>query len=183
MKESQEYNGPHLIVVPKSTLSHWTAELARWAPTLVTIKYHGTKEDRDNITNIILKPGQRDERRSWNVVVTTYEACNKEKNALNKFAWCYLIIDEAHRLKNETSAFSTTIRTFETRYRLLLTREHPYAEQFDEWFNLDIEDADEGGGSVQDIRTYFQVLKIDLSLLSENTWLKIVGRWCCWISY
>ena len=163
MKEYQENNGPHLIVVPKSTLSNWMAELARWAPSLITVKYHGTKEERDDITNNILKPGQRDEQRSWNVVVTTYEVCNKEKNALNKFAWCYLIIDEAHRLKNEASAFSTTIRTFETRYRLLLTGTplqnnlhelwallnflvpdvFASAEQFDEWFNLDIEDADE----------------------------------------
>jgi SWI/SNF-related matrix-associated actin-dependent regulator of chromatin subfamily A member 5 len=121
MKEYQENNGPHLIVVHKSTLSNWTAELARWAPTLINVKYHGTKEERDDLTNYILKPGQRDERRSWNVVVTTFEVCNKEKNALNKFAWCYLIIDEAHRLKNEASAFSSTSRTFETRFRLLLT--------------------------------------------------------------
>ncbi len=67
------------------------------------------------------------------------------------------------RLKNETSTFSKTIRTFETRYRLLLTGTplqnnlhelwallnflvpdvFASAEQFDEWFNLDIDDADE----------------------------------------
>lgn len=39
----------------------------------------------------------------------------------SKFAWNYLIIDEAHRLKNEASMFSQTIRTFETKFRLLLT--------------------------------------------------------------
>lgn len=70
---------------------------------------------------------------------------------------------ETYRLKNETSAFSRTIRTFETRYRLLLTGTplqnnlhelwallnflvpdvFANAEQFDEWFNLDIDDADE----------------------------------------
>lgn len=66
-------------------------------------------------------------------------------------------------MKNETSTFSKTIRTFETRYRLLLTGTplqnnlhelwallnflvpdvFANAEQFDEWFNLDIDDADE----------------------------------------
>lgn len=52
---------------------------------------------------------------------TTYEVCNIEKNVLMKFAWSYLIIDEAHRLKNEASEFSRTVRMFETRYRILIT--------------------------------------------------------------
>ena len=37
------------------------------------------------------------------MVLTTYEVVNLEKNALCKIAWKYLIIDEAHRLKNEAS--------------------------------------------------------------------------------
>lgn len=66
-------------------------------------------------------------------------------------------------MKNEASSFSQTIRTFETRYRLLLTGTplqnnlhelwallnflvpdvFANAEQFDDWFNLDIDDANE----------------------------------------
>lgn len=121
MLEHQDINGPHLIVVPKSTLSNWMAELDRWAPTLTAVKFHGTKDERLDMAQNVLQPGQRDEDRAWHVCVTTYEVCNIDKHVLNKFAWSYLIIDEAHRLKNEASAFSQTIRTFETRYRLLLT--------------------------------------------------------------
>jgi len=163
MLEYQYANGPHLIVVPKSTLSNWMNELNRWAPTLTAIKFHGTKEQREEIIKQHLEPGQQDEDREWHVVVTTYEVCNIEKNTLNKFAWSYLIIDEAHRLKNEASAFSKTVRLFETRYRILLTGTplqnslhelwallnflvpdvFESAEQFDEWFNLDTEDNDE----------------------------------------
>ena len=40
---------------------------------------------------------------------------------LEKFAWRYLVIDEAHRLKNEASTFSHTVRGFKTAFRLLLT--------------------------------------------------------------
>mmetsp|Transcript_13595 Transcript_13595/g.15590 ORF Transcript_13595/g.15590 Transcript_13595/m.15590 type:complete len:377 (+) Transcript_13595:164-1294(+) len=39
--------GPHLICVPKSTLSNWMNELARWCPTLRVIRFHGKKEERD----------------------------------------------------------------------------------------------------------------------------------------
>ena len=121
MLEYRNVSGPHLIVVPKSTLSNWMAEIGRWAPTLSAIKFHGDKATREEIIRNHLEPGQRDEDRDWNVVITTYEVCNIEKNVLNKFAWSYLIIDEAHRLKNEASAFSKTVRQFETRYRILLT--------------------------------------------------------------
>jgi SWI/SNF-related matrix-associated actin-dependent regulator of chromatin subfamily A member 5 len=121
MMEYRDVDGPHLIVVPKSTLSNWINELERWAPSLKTVKFHGTREEREHIAKQVLQPGQRDEHRTWNVCVKTYEICNLEKNVINKFAWNYLIIDEAHRLKNEASAFSKTIRTFETKYRLLLT--------------------------------------------------------------
>ena len=163
MHEYQDSHGPHLIVVPKSTLSNWMAELKRWAPGLSAVRFHGTKDEREEIARDVLCPGQHDEDRSWNVCVTTYEVCNMDRNVLNKFAWSYLIIDEAHRLKNEASTFSRTIRTFETRYRLLLTGTplqnnlhelwallnflvpdvFASAEQFDDWFNLDIDDADE----------------------------------------
>jgi SWI/SNF-related matrix-associated actin-dependent regulator of chromatin subfamily A member 5 len=121
MLEYQNNTGPHLIVVPKSTLSNWMNEIARWAPTLTAVKFHGDKAAREELATKVLCPGQRDLERTWNVCVTTYELCNIDKNVLSKFAWSYLVIDEAHRLKNEASAFSKTIRSFETRYRLLLT--------------------------------------------------------------
>ena len=156
-------NGPHLIIVPKSTLSNWMNELKRWAPQIKAVKFHGNKEERLDIATNVLQPGQKDEERQWNVVVTTYEICNIDRNVFNKFAWSYLIIDEAHRLKNEASIFSRIVRTLETRFRLLLTGTplqnnlhelwallnfllpdvFASAEQFDEWFNLDIDDADE----------------------------------------
>ena len=39
----------------------------------------------------------------WNVCVTSYEMVIREKAALKKFEWRYLVIDEAHRIKNEKS--------------------------------------------------------------------------------
>lgn len=103
-----------------------------------------------------------DNPRQWDVCVTTYEVVNTEKNTLSKFAWKYLVIDEAHRLKNDASMFSTTVRGFRTANRLLLTGTplqnnlhelwallnfllpdiFSSADQFDEWFNLEIDDEE-----------------------------------------
>lgn len=62
-----------------------------------------------------------DNPRPWDVCVTTYEVANAERKTLSKFAWKYLVIDEAHRLKNDASLFSKTVRSFRTSNRLLLT--------------------------------------------------------------
>lgn len=45
----------------------------------------------------------------------------REKAVLNKLQWRYLVIDEAHRIKNEKSKLSEIIREFQTAHRLLLT--------------------------------------------------------------
>uniref|UniRef100_A0A1S4L9X2 SNF2 N-terminal domain-containing protein n=1 Tax=Ixodes scapularis TaxID=6945 RepID=A0A1S4L9X2_IXOSC len=44
-----------------------------------------------------LMPGE------WDVCVTSYEMVIREKAVLKKFNWRYLVIDEAHRIKNEKS--------------------------------------------------------------------------------
>jgi SWI/SNF-related matrix-associated actin-dependent regulator of chromatin subfamily A member 5 len=94
LQEYQDIDGPHLIVVPKSTLSNWMNEIERWAPTLKAVRFHGSKEERAELTRDVMEPAMRDENRKWNVCVTTYEVCNIDQKVLNKFAWNYLIIDE-----------------------------------------------------------------------------------------
>jgi SWI/SNF-related matrix-associated actin-dependent regulator of chromatin subfamily A member 5 len=144
--EYLKIQGPHLICVPKSTLSNWMNELKRWCPVLRVCKFHGSREDREYMVDNFFTnaaaahDGKRptdkpqimngageliddntDNPRTWDVCVTTYEVANAEAKTLQKFAWKYLIIDEAHRLKNDASLFSKTVRSFRTANRLLLT--------------------------------------------------------------
>lgn len=39
----------------------------------------------------------------WDVCITSYEMVIKEKSVFKKFNWRYMVIDEAHRIKNEKS--------------------------------------------------------------------------------
>ena len=41
----RDISGPHLIIVPKSTLGNWMRELERWCPSLKTFRFHAMKED------------------------------------------------------------------------------------------------------------------------------------------
>jgi SWI/SNF-related matrix-associated actin-dependent regulator of chromatin subfamily A member 5 len=161
--EFKKVSGPHLIMVPKSTLSNWCNEFARWCPSFRVLRFHGSKDERQEIIDKHLKLAYKaDSARDWDVCVTTYEIVNLEKAALVKIAWKYLIIDEAHRLKNEASQFSQTVRLLTTQNRLLLTGTplqnnlhelwallnfllpdvFASSEQFDEWFNLEISDVE-----------------------------------------
>lgn len=44
-----------------------------------------------------------------------------EKSAFVKFSWHYIIIDEAHRIKNENARLSQIVRLYKSQSRLLLT--------------------------------------------------------------
>jgi len=57
----------------------------------------------------------------FDILITSYELCIREKSTLKKFSWEYIIIDEAHRIKNVDSLLSQIIRTFTSRGRMLIT--------------------------------------------------------------
>lgn len=54
-------------------------------------------------------------------MVTSYEMCLREKTTFKKISWEYIIIDEAHRIKNVDSLLSQIVRSFNSRGRLLIT--------------------------------------------------------------
>jgi len=107
--------GPHLITVPKSTLDNWKREFARWTPEVNVLVLQGAKEERAQLITDRLV----DE--NFDVCITSYEMILREKAHLRKFAWEYIIIDEAHRIKNEESSLAQVIRMFNSRNRLLIT--------------------------------------------------------------
>ncbi|KAJ4395935.1 chromatin remodeling complex Adenosinetriphosphatase [Gnomoniopsis smithogilvyi] len=107
--------GPHLVVVPKSTLDNWKREFSRWTPEVNVLVLQGAKEERAELIQERLK----DE--SFDVCITSYEMILREKSHLKQFAWEYIIIDEAHRIKNEQSSLAQVIRLFNSRNRLLIT--------------------------------------------------------------
>lgn len=46
MKHFREIPGPHLVIVPKSTLTNWMSEFERWCPTIRAVCLIGTQEQR-----------------------------------------------------------------------------------------------------------------------------------------
>jgi SWI/SNF-related matrix-associated actin-dependent regulator of chromatin subfamily A member 5 len=161
LRESRGVKGPHIVIVPKSVVGNWIREFNKWCPSIKAIKMGGTKEERQIFINNELPRNPINGKYPFDVLVTSYEGLLKEKGRFSKVEWNYLIIDEAHRIKNENSSLSLAVRTMKTQFRLLITgtplqnnlRElwallnflmtdiFGDAEQFDEWFSL----SDESG--------------------------------------
>ena len=57
----------------------------------------------------------------WDTCITSYEMVIREKAVFKKFAWRYIIIDEAHRIKNEKSKVCIYQVWFTTFYFYVLT--------------------------------------------------------------
>ncbi|SCU91552.1 LAME_0E12948g1_1 [Lachancea meyersii CBS 8951] len=108
-------DGPTIIIVPKSTVNNWQREFSKWTPEVETVVLSGNKEERHDILNTVVLEAKFD------ILITSYEMVIKEKAALKKLMWQFLVVDEAHRIKNEQSTLSQIIRLFRSRGRLLIT--------------------------------------------------------------
>ncbi|EGV61581.1 chromatin remodeling complex Adenosinetriphosphatase [Yamadazyma tenuis] len=108
-------DGPFVVIVPKSTLDNWRREFAKWTPEVNVVVLQGNKEQRTDIMQNQLLTAKFD------VLVTSFEMVIREKSQLKKFKWEYIVVDEAHRIKNEESSLSQIIRLFYSRNRLLIT--------------------------------------------------------------
>ena len=160
----------HLIIVPKVTIKNWEREIHKWLPKIKLLFFYGDKDERKILSEHTIKESHYD------IVLTTFECSMKEKTALSTLNYEYLIIDEAHRLKNDQAKFSMVVRKFNSRHRLLLTGT-PFqnnlhelwsllnflmpnifndSEEFDRIFNLDTATEE---GQMKIVKQIHQLLK------------------------
>lgn len=81
LKQHRAFPGPHLVIVPKSTLGNWARECARWTPDMVAFKFAGDKDAREELRKGVLASGDFD------ICITTYEVAISEKSAIKRIKW------------------------------------------------------------------------------------------------
>ncbi|KAF2453474.1 SNF2 family N-terminal domain-containing protein, partial [Lineolata rhizophorae] len=107
--------GPHLVVVPTSVMLNWEMEFKKWCPGFKILTYYGTIEERKRKREGWMNNDL------WNVCITSYQLILQDAAAFKKRRWYYLILDEAHNIKNFQTQRWQTLLTFKTQKRLLLT--------------------------------------------------------------
>ncbi|KAI0093055.1 SNF2 family N-terminal domain-containing protein [Irpex rosettiformis] len=121
--KSRGSKGPHLIVVPSSTLENWIREFKRFAPSISVVAYYAGKEERPRIRQRLLDT-QGDRHDGWEVLVTTYNLAqgdDKDRKFFRKINWETCVYDEGHVLKNFQSQRYQSLIRVGARWRLLLT--------------------------------------------------------------
>ncbi|RKF60295.1 Helicase SWR1 [Erysiphe neolycopersici] len=107
--------GPHLVIVPTSVILNWEMEFKKWCPGFKIMTYYGSIEERKK-----KRIGWKN-KDMWNVCITSYQLIIRDQQVFKRRRWHYMILDEAHNIKNFNSQRWQTMLTFNTRARLLLT--------------------------------------------------------------
>ncbi|RPA81368.1 hypothetical protein BJ508DRAFT_209217 [Ascobolus immersus RN42] len=110
--------GPHLVVVPASTLENWLREFANFCPSLVVRPYYGSQKERATIRQELY------DEPNYNVLVTTYNLANGDKydkKFLKERKFDIVVYDEGHMLKNSNSSRYMGLMQLPAKFRLLLT--------------------------------------------------------------
>ena len=112
-------DGPHLIIVPSSTLDNWIREFSVWCPSFSVVLYNGKPEDRRSLRIQLLK-GYLD----CNVILTTYNlaiSAPEDRTLFKKLGVYYAVFDEGHMLKNMSTQRFQHLMRIAAEHRLLLT--------------------------------------------------------------
>lgn len=107
--------GPHLVIVPTSVMLNWEMEFKKWCPGFKILTYYGTQEERKR-----KRQGWTNDD-VWNVCITSYQIVLQDQQVFKRRRWHYMILDEAHNIKNFRSQRWQTLLGFNTHSRLLLT--------------------------------------------------------------
>jgi SNF2 family DNA or RNA helicase len=107
--------GPHLIVVPTSVMLNWEIEIKKFCPAFKVLTYYGSLKERRKKRQGWSKPN------SFHICITSYKLVVQDANMFRRKKWRYLILDEAHNIKNFSSQRWQILLNFRTKRRLLLT--------------------------------------------------------------
>uniref|UniRef100_A0A8C1V3P7 Chromodomain helicase DNA binding protein 4a n=1 Tax=Cyprinus carpio TaxID=7962 RepID=A0A8C1V3P7_CYPCA len=140
--------GPFLVSAPLSTIINWEREFEMWAPDLYVVTYVGDKDSRSVIRenefsfeNNAIRGGKKPSKMKkeasvkFHVLLTSYELITIDTAVLGSIDWACLVVDEAHRLKNNQSKFFRVLNNYPLQHKLLLTGT-PLQNNLEELFHL-----------------------------------------------
>ncbi|XP_036394004.1 chromodomain-helicase-DNA-binding protein 4 isoform X3 [Megalops cyprinoides] len=140
--------GPFLVSAPLSTIINWEREFEMWAPDMYVVTYVGDKDSRavirenefsfeDNAIRGGKKASKMKKEASvkFHVLLTSYELITIDMAILGSINWACLVVDEAHRLKNNQSKFFRVLNNYPLQHKLLLTGT-PLQNNLEELFHL-----------------------------------------------
>ena len=116
--------GTTLVVAPRSVVSNWAAEAARFAPKMSIVDYRGPE-----------RKALREDLLDHDIVLTTYGLLRRDIPFLKDLDFGCVVLDEAHAIKNGQSQTAKAARLLRAQIRLALTGT-PIENSLDELWSL-----------------------------------------------
>lgn len=160
--------GPFLVICPSSTLHNWENEVKKFCPTLKVLPYWGNIKERKTLRRYMNNKKLGMEDSMFHICITSYQLVLADEKIFQKVMWKYMILDEAHAIKNTGTQRWNILLNFNARNKLLLTgtpiqnsmaelwallhfimpKLFDSHEHFQEWFSKDIEAHSTDAGAI-----------------------------------
>jgi chromodomain-helicase-DNA-binding protein 7 len=138
--------GPFMVIAPLSTLEHWKRTVEEWTNLNCVLYYdHNGQAGRASIryyewsyTDISTKGSilQATDLHKFHVLVTSFEVFLADfQNIMLKVPFQFIVVDEAHRLKNQNAKILQCLKQLPCKRVLLLTGT-PIQNNTDELWSL-----------------------------------------------
>lgn len=101
---------PCLVIAPTSLMGNWAREIEKFAPSLDVLPYHGPNRHE-----------LQSELGGADVVLTSYPILVRDEEVLTNERWHFVVLDEAHVIKNRSSQTHKVARKLDAEHRLCLT--------------------------------------------------------------
>ena len=102
--------GVSLLAAPVVTIPNWESEAARFTPDLRIFRHAG----RNRLTS-------RKKAEKYDLIIVSYNTLRNDAGFFGEMNFDYIILDEAHYIKNAASRTFKAIRALKSRHRLSLT--------------------------------------------------------------
>lgn len=109
-KKSGRADLPILIVAPKSVVPNWEKEIKKFAPSLSVLALQGA--GRKRFYSVL---------QYSDIVVTSFPVMLRDADELRAQEFHYIVLDEAHTIKNSTSGITQVAWKLRARHRLCLS--------------------------------------------------------------
>ena len=109
-KQHGRLDRPAMIVTLTSLVGNWQREIARFAPSLKVVVYHGPD-----------RASRRDTIAGHDVAITTYPLVARDRDLLSPIPLHLLVLDEAHAIKNDGAQIAEAVRKLDARHRVCLS--------------------------------------------------------------
>jgi len=122
LQEQAQAESAALLVVPKSLIANWQRESEKFTPSLKFLEYMGNFRNKDvAIFN------------EYDVIITTYGTMLRDIEALHKYKFHHVILDESQAIKNPLAKSAKAARLLSAEHRIVMTGTPVENNTFELW--------------------------------------------------